>query len=64
MSVPIQNVDTFEFGAPVALPLHLNEFETLGPVAPGERFLALKSLGGGQAHPQEVILNWAGALKQ
>jgi Tol biopolymer transport system component len=64
MSVPIQNVDTFEFGAPVALPLHLNEFETVGPVAPGERFLALKSLGGGQAHPQEVILNWAAALKQ
>jgi eukaryotic-like serine/threonine-protein kinase len=64
MLVPISNVDTFEFGAPAALPLHLNEFDTLGPVAPGERFLALKSLGGGQSHPQEVILNWAGTLKQ
>ena len=64
MSVPIQNVDTFEFGALAGLPLRLNEFDTLGPVAPGERFLALKSLGGGQSHPQEVIFNWAATLKQ
>jgi Tol biopolymer transport system component len=64
MSVPIQNVDTFEFGALAALPLRLNEFDTLGPAAPGERFLALKSLGGGQSHPQEVIFNWAATLKQ
>jgi dipeptidyl aminopeptidase/acylaminoacyl peptidase len=64
MLVPIQNVDTFEFGAPAALPLHLDEFYRLGPVAPGERFAALKSLGGGQSHPQEVILNWAVTLKQ
>jgi hypothetical protein len=62
--VPVQNVDRFEFGAPAGLPLHLNEFDTLGPVAPGERFLALKSLGGGQSHPQEVIFNWAATLKQ
>src|ERR1700694_1648916 len=64
MLVPIQNVETFEFGAPSALPIHLNEFATLGPVAPGERFPALKPLSGGQAHPQEVILNWSGTLKQ
>jgi Tol biopolymer transport system component len=64
MLVPIQNVDTFQFGAPTALPIHLNEFASFGPVAPGERFPALKALSGGQAHPQEVILNWTGILKQ
>jgi eukaryotic-like serine/threonine-protein kinase len=64
MSVPIQNVDSFQFGAPVQLPLHVTEFAALGPVAPGERFPALKALSGGQAHPQEVILNWTGTLKQ
>ena len=64
MSVPIQNVENFQFGAPVLLPLHVNEFAALGPVAPGERFPALKALSGGQSHPQEVILNWTGILKQ
>jgi eukaryotic-like serine/threonine-protein kinase len=64
MLVPIQNMDTFQFGAPTALPIHLNEFASFGPVAPGERFPALKALSGGQAHPQEVILNWTGILKQ
>jgi serine/threonine protein kinase/Tol biopolymer transport system component len=64
MMVPIQNVETFQFGAPTALPLHVNEFAALGPVAPGERFPALKALTGGQSHPQEVILNWTGTLKQ
>jgi Tol biopolymer transport system component len=64
MVVPIQNVETFEFGAPTALPIHANEFAALGPPAPGERFPALKALSGGQAHPQEVILNWTGTLKQ
>jgi eukaryotic-like serine/threonine-protein kinase len=64
MLVAIQNVETFEFGAPAALPIHVNEFAALGPVAPGERFPALKPLSGGQSHPQEVILNWTGTLKQ
>ncbi len=64
MVVPIQNVETFEFGTPSALPIHANEFASLGPPAPGERFPALKALGGGQTHPQEVILNWTGTLKQ
>jgi Tol biopolymer transport system component len=64
MVVPVQNPETFEFGAPVALPIHANEFAALGPPAPGERFPALKALGGGQVHPQEVILNWTGTLKQ
>ena len=63
MVVAIQNVETFQFGAPTALPLHVNEFAALGPAAPGERFPALKALTGGQAHPQEVILNWTGTLK-
>ncbi len=61
--VPIQNVDTFQFGAPSVLPLHVNEYAYLGPVAPGGRFPALKALSGGQSHPQEVILNWTGILK-
>ncbi len=64
MMAPIQNVETFQFGAPSALPIHVNEFASLGPVAPGERFPALKALSGGQSHPQEVILNWTGTLKQ
>ena len=64
MAVPVQNVDTFEFGTPSALPLHANEFASFGPPAPGERFPALKALSGGQAPPQEVILNWTGTLKQ
>ncbi len=64
MMVAIQNVETFAFGAPAALPIHLNEFATLGPVAPGDRFPALKPLSGGQSNPQEVILNWTGTLKQ
>jgi hypothetical protein len=64
MSVPIQNTETFEFGAPTALPIHLNEFDALGPVASGERFPALKPLSGGQSNPQEVILNWTELLKQ
>jgi hypothetical protein len=64
MLVAIQNLETFGFGAPTALPIHVNEFASLGPVAPGERFPALKALSGGQAHPQEVILNWTGTLKQ
>ena len=64
MVVSIQNTDTFEFGAPTALPIHLNEFASIGPVAPGERFPALKPLSQGQSHPQEVILNWTGTLKQ
>jgi eukaryotic-like serine/threonine-protein kinase len=64
MLVAIQNTETFEFGAPNALPMHVNEFAALGPAAPGERFPALKALSGGQSHPQEVILNWTGILKQ
>jgi Tol biopolymer transport system component len=64
MVVGIQNVETFEFGAPTALPIHVNEFASLGSAAPGERFPALKALSGGQSHPQEVILNWTGTLKQ
>jgi Tol biopolymer transport system component len=64
MSVPITNTETFEFGAPVQQPLHVNEFAALGPIAPGDRFPALKALSGGQSHPQEVILNWTGTLKQ
>jgi hypothetical protein len=38
MVVPIQNGETLEFGAPAALPIHLNEFDALEPVATGERF--------------------------
>src|ERR1700683_5425856 len=64
MLVAIQNLETFEFGAPTALPIHVNEFASLGPVAPGERFPALKALSGIQSHPQEVTLNWTGTLKQ
>ena len=64
MMVTISNTDTFQFGAPTALPIHVNEFAALGPVAPGERFPALKALSGGQSLPQEVILNWTGTLKQ
>jgi eukaryotic-like serine/threonine-protein kinase len=64
MLVPIQNAETFEFGAPSALPIHLNDFAALGPVAPGERFPALKPLSGGQSQPQEVILNWTETLRQ
>jgi hypothetical protein len=64
MAVAIQNVETFEFGAPTALPIHVNEFAAVGSAAPGERFPALKALSGGQSHPQEVILNWTGTLKQ
>jgi eukaryotic-like serine/threonine-protein kinase len=64
MAVPIQNVESFQFGAPNTLPLHVNEFSSLGPVAPGERFPALKALSGGESHPHEVILNWTGTLKQ
>jgi len=64
MLVAIQNLETFEFGAPTALPLHGNGFASLGPVAPGERFPALKALSGNQSHPQEVILNWTGTVKQ
>jgi eukaryotic-like serine/threonine-protein kinase len=64
MSAPIQNVETFEFGAPAALPIHLNDFADLGPPAPGERFPALKPLSGGQSQPQEVIFNWIGILKK
>ena len=64
MVVPIQNVETFEFGAPAALPIHVNEFAAMGPPAPGERFPALKAVGGGQSHPQEVVLNWTRTLKK
>jgi eukaryotic-like serine/threonine-protein kinase len=63
MGVPIQNAEKFEFGAPSPLPIHLNEFAALGPVAPGQRFPALKPLNS-QSNPQEVILNWTGTLKQ
>jgi serine/threonine protein kinase len=63
MMVPIQNLETFQFGTPSALPMHVNEFAALGPVAPGGRFPALKALSGGQSQPQEVILNWTGILK-
>jgi eukaryotic-like serine/threonine-protein kinase len=62
MVVPIQNLETFQFGAPTPLLMHVNDFASLGPVAPGGRFAALKALSGGQ-HPQEVILNWTGILK-
>jgi eukaryotic-like serine/threonine-protein kinase len=64
MQVAIHNAETFEFGAPNTMPMHVNEFAALGPVAPGDRFPALKALSGGQSHPQEVILNWTGTLKQ
>ena len=64
MMAPIQNAETFEFGSPTALPIHLNEFATVGAVTPGGRFPALKPLSGGQSLPQEVILNWTGTLKQ
>lgn len=64
MAVPVQNVETFEFGAPAALPLHVNEFAALGPPAAGDRFPALKAVTGGQSHPLEVVLNWTGTLKK
>jgi len=64
MSLPIHNVETFEFGAAAALPIHLNDFADIGPPAPGERFPALKPLSGGQSQPQEVIFNWTGILKK
>ena len=64
MLVPVQNTETFEFGAPSALPIHLNEFAAIGSATSGERFPALKPLGGGQPNPQEVILNWTGMLKR
>ena len=47
LGVAIQNAETLEFGAPAALPIHLNEFATLGPAAPGECLPALKTLSGG-----------------
>jgi hypothetical protein len=64
MVAAIQNVETFEFGAPSALAIHLSEFDAIGPVAPGERFPALKPLSGGPSNAQEVVLNWTGTLKQ
>jgi len=64
MMVPIQNVDSFQFGAPAEQGLHLNEFASVGPPAPGDRFPALKPLSGGQSLPEEVILNWTQTLKQ
>jgi Tol biopolymer transport system component len=64
MRVTIENQDTFQFGAPAQMTLHMNEFSAVGPVGPGERFPALKALSGGQSLPQEVILNWTGTLKQ
>jgi Tol biopolymer transport system component len=64
MLVPIQNGESFEFGAPSAQPIHLNEFDAFGPVASGDRFPALRPLNGGQSNPQEVILNWTGTLKR
>ncbi len=64
MTVPVQNLETFEFGAPTALPLHVTEFAALGPPAPGGRFPALKAVSGGQSHPLEVVLNWTGTLKK
>jgi dipeptidyl aminopeptidase/acylaminoacyl peptidase len=64
MMVTIQNADNFQFGAPTALPIHLNEFASVGPVGSGERFPALKPLTGGQTHPEEVVLNWTRTLKQ
>jgi Tol biopolymer transport system component len=64
MLAPIQNVETFEFGASTALPIHVSDFAELGPPAPGERFPALKPLSGGQSQPQEVIFNWTGILKK
>jgi len=64
MSVSVQKPDSPEFGTPTALPLHPNEFDAVGPVAPGELFPALKPLSGGQTHPQEVIFNWTRTLKQ
>jgi hypothetical protein len=38
MRVPVQNTEAFEFGAPVALPIHLNDFSSVGAPAAGERF--------------------------
>lgn len=64
MLVDIQNAEKFEFGAPIALPIHLNEFAAVGPVARGERFPALKAVTGGASEPQQVIRNWTALLKQ
>jgi eukaryotic-like serine/threonine-protein kinase len=64
MVTVVQNPTIPEFGAPTALPMHVNEFEAIGRVAPGERFPALKALSGGQSHPQEVIFNWTRTLRQ
>ncbi len=64
MLMTVQNPETFEFGTATQLPIHANDFAAVGPVAPGERFPALKPLSGGQAHPQEVIFNWTRTLKQ
>jgi Tol biopolymer transport system component len=63
MVVAVQNLETFEFGAPSALPIRLNELDSIGPPARGERFPALKPLDGGQSNPQEVIFNWSATLK-
>jgi eukaryotic-like serine/threonine-protein kinase len=64
MAVPVQNADTFQFGAPSALPIHLNEFGDVGTPVDGNKFSALKPLAGGQQEPQQVLLNWTGILKQ
>ena len=36
MLVTVQNVENFEFGAATELPMHRNEFASVGPVAPGD----------------------------
>jgi eukaryotic-like serine/threonine-protein kinase len=64
MLVNIQNAEKFEFGAPTALPIHLNEFAAVGPVARGERFPALKAVTGDAQEPEQVIRNWTALLKQ
>ncbi|HVI08257.1 MAG TPA: protein kinase, partial [Candidatus Binatia bacterium] len=64
MLVPVQNSDSFQFGAPAEQGLHTNDFSAIGPVATGERFPALKRLAGGQSLPEQVVLNWTGTLKQ
>ncbi len=64
MVAPIQDVENFKFGAPETLPVHLTEFDAVGPAGTGERFPALKAPTGGQPRPEEVILNWTGMLKK
>ncbi len=64
MSVPIQNSETFEFGAAAELPIAMRDIEEYTVGAGADQLVVLKHTGESQGPPMEVVLNWTQRIRK